>query len=355
MASSSAGDDAPVKAVMVNSVPGAESVESSAKSADLQTFTKPQWYHGQKLPNTLTRISGQKNRLGDLEFEILHEILVEKMNNPDFSVHDVSKFLGVNVDTIYPALWRHNSELIEFGSLARDTAVKHDKIRTRPVKWRDYRKFIDEQGGCSNPYNPAEAACLLFPRRGIESCIVKGSPTPADWVGGWRQGRLSGLSRDSRLAKVADQVSGIVPSSGDQSPPFPPPRAPPPPHLKPNGSPSRPARLSPGTAAAARQQETKAPLEKAVRPRGARQKPEEMPPEKERAPYAPYLPPKTRLPSPHLPSLPTEKVHSAESALQSVSRSNCDTGRGRARAGQWWAARTGSRWRSLPDLPEAPG
>ena len=58
-----------------------------------------------------------------------------------------------------------------------------------------------------------------------------------------------------------------------------------------------------------------------------------MPPEKERAPYAPYLPPKTRLPSPHLPSLPTEKVHSAESALQSVSRSNCDTGRGRAQAG----------------------
>ena len=226
MASSSAGDDAPVKAVMVNSVPGAESVESSAKSADLQTFTKPQWYHGQKLPNTLTRISGQKNRLGDLEFEILHEILVEKMNNPHFSVDDMSKFLGVNVDTIYPALWRHNSELIEFGSLARDTPVKHDKIKTRSCKWREYRKFIDEQGGCSNPYNPAVAACLLFPQKGMEASIVKNSPKPAEWSGGWRQGRLSGLSRDSRLAKVADQVSGIVPSSGDQSPPFPPPTGP---------------------------------------------------------------------------------------------------------------------------------
>ena len=67
-----AGDDAPVKAVMVNSVPGAESVESSAESADLQTFTKPQWYHGQNLPDTVTRISGQKNRLGDLKFETLH-------------------------------------------------------------------------------------------------------------------------------------------------------------------------------------------------------------------------------------------------------------------------------------------
>jgi hypothetical protein len=233
MASSSAGDDAPVKAVMVNSVPGAESVESSAKSADLQTFTKPQWYQGQKLPNTLTRISGQKNRLGDLEFEILHEILVEKMNNPLFSVDDMAKFLGVNVDTIYPALWRHNSELIEFGLLARDTPVKHDKIKTRSCKWREYRKFIDEQGGCSNPYNPAVAACLLFPQKGMEASIVKNSPKPAEWSGGWRQGRLSGLSRDSRLAKVADQVSGIVPSSGDQSPPFPPPRAPPHPHLKP--------------------------------------------------------------------------------------------------------------------------
>ena len=95
---SSAGDDAPV---MVNYVPGAESVESSAESAVLQKFKLPEWYHGNNLPDTVTRISGQKNRLADLEFEILHEILVEKMNNPHFSVDDMSKFLGVNVDTIY--------------------------------------------------------------------------------------------------------------------------------------------------------------------------------------------------------------------------------------------------------------
>ena len=78
MASSSAGDDAPVKAVMVNSVPGAESVEGSAKSADLQTFKLPEWYRGKNLPETVTRISGHKNGLRELKFETLHEMFVEK-------------------------------------------------------------------------------------------------------------------------------------------------------------------------------------------------------------------------------------------------------------------------------------
>ena len=155
------------------------------------------------------------------------------MNNEKFSVDDLSKYLGVNVDTIYPALWRHNLELIEFGSLAPDTPVKHERIKPRPCKWREYRKFVDEQRGCSNPYNPEVVACVLFPQKGINASIVKNSPKPVKWSGEWRQIGLCGLSRDSRLAKVAAQVSGIVPSSGDQSPPFPPPRAPPHPHLKP--------------------------------------------------------------------------------------------------------------------------
>ena len=72
---SSAGDDAPV---MVNSVPGAESVESSAESAVLQTFKLPEWYRGKNLPETVTRISGHEKGLRDLDFETLNNIFVER-------------------------------------------------------------------------------------------------------------------------------------------------------------------------------------------------------------------------------------------------------------------------------------
>ena len=227
---SSAGDDAPV---MVNSVPGAESVESSAESADLQTFKLPEWYRGKNLPETVTRISGhEKGR--DLDFETLHNIFVEKMTNPQFSAADISRCFGIHVDSIYPACWRHNNELIEFGSLDPNTSLGHTRIRSRTEKWKEYRKFVDEQGGCRNPFHPEEVARVLFPTKGMDATIVKRSAPRVEWFGGWRQ---SILSRDSRLAKVADQVSGIVlstaASSGDQSPPFPPPRAPPHPHLKP--------------------------------------------------------------------------------------------------------------------------
>ena len=228
---SSAGDDAPV---MVNSVPGAESVESSAESADLQTFKLPEWYRGKNLPETVTRISCHEKGLRGLDFETLHNIFVEKMTNPQFSAVGICRYLGIHVDSIYPACWRHNNELIEFGSFDPNTSVTHKRIRNRTEKWIEYRKFVDEQGGCRNPFHPEEVARVLFPTKGMDATIVKRSAPRVEWFGGWRQ---SILSRDSRLAKVADQVSGIVlstaASSGDQSPPFPPPRAPPHPHLKP--------------------------------------------------------------------------------------------------------------------------
>ena len=191
-------------------------------------FQLPRWYRGNMLPREVTRKVGQVGSLRGLEFGIMDEILCERMTNREYCAADISRYLGVDYRSLPQAFWMHNLYKIEFGMLAPNTSIRDPQIKPRRRIWESYRKFID-QGGCSEPFHPQVLAAVLFPKLNYadkEGYVIqqslKGGPLP-EWSGNWRQGGP---------AKLAAQVSGIVPSSGEGDKPFPPsrlPRPPPPP------------------------------------------------------------------------------------------------------------------------------
>ena len=193
-------------------------------------FQLPRWYRGNMLPREVTRKVGQVGSLRGLEFGIMDEILCERMTNREYCAADISRYLGVDYRSLPQAFWMHNLYKIEFGMLAPNTSIRDPQIKPRRRIWESYRKFID-QGGCSEPFHPQVLAAVLFPKLNYadkEGYVIqqslKGGPLP-EWSGNWRQGGP---------AKLAAQVSGIVPSSGEGDKLVPPPRRPrpppPPPH-----------------------------------------------------------------------------------------------------------------------------
>ena len=172
------------------------------------------------LPREVTRKVGEVGSLRGLEFGIMDEILNEKMTNRDFCATDISRYMGVGYRSLNQAFWMHNVHKIDFGMLAPDTSITDPQIKPRLRIWNSYRKFID-QGGCSEPFDPKVLAAVLFPKltnidKVKEGYVIqqslKGGPLP-EWSENWRQGGP---------AKLAAQVSGIVPSSGEGDKPFPP-------------------------------------------------------------------------------------------------------------------------------------
>jgi hypothetical protein len=208
-------------------------------------FQLPRWYRGNMLPREATRKVSEVGSLRGLEFGIMDEILNEKMTNRDFCATNISRYLGVGCKSLNQAFWMHNMQKIEFGMLAPDTSITAPQIKSRLRIWKSYRKFID-QGGCSEPFDPQVLggllAAVLFPKLNnidkikegyVVQQSLKGRPLP-EWSGIWRQGGP---------AKLAAQVSGIVPSSGEGDKPFPPPRLPPAPRPPPHAALRRQASL----------------------------------------------------------------------------------------------------------------